>query len=47
MMGGYLGARYTNLFSERSLKRIIGLVLIVVATTMFFRVFGLGVDVLH
>jgi uncharacterized protein len=47
MIGGYLGARYTNRFSERSLKRIIGLVLIVVAATMFLRVFGLGTDVLH
>jgi len=47
MIGGYLGARYTNRFSERSLKRIIGLVLIVVAATMFLRVIGLGVDVLH
>lgn len=47
MIGGYLGARYTNRFSERSLKRIIGLVLIVVAATMFVRVFGLGADVLH
>jgi uncharacterized protein len=47
MVGGYLGARYTNRFSERSLKRIIGLVLIVVALTMFLRVLGLGADVLH
>jgi hypothetical protein len=47
MIGGYLGARCTNRFSERSLKRIIGLVLIVVAATMFVRVFGLGADVLH
>jgi uncharacterized protein len=47
MIGGYLGARYTNRFSERGLKRIIGLVLIVVAITMFLRVFGLGADVLH
>ncbi|MGC1131518.1 MAG: sulfite exporter TauE/SafE family protein [Nitrososphaeraceae archaeon] len=47
MIGGYLGARYTSQFSERSLKRIIGLVLIVVATTMFVRVFGLGADILH
>lgn len=47
MIGGYLGARYTNRFSERSLKRIIGLVLIVVSATMFVRVFGLGADVLH
>jgi uncharacterized membrane protein YfcA len=42
MIGGYLGARYTNLFSERSLKRIIGLVLIVVAITMFLRVSRIG-----
>jgi hypothetical protein len=44
MIGGYLGARYTNRLSERSLKRLIGLVLIVVAATMFLRVFGLGAD---
>lgn len=47
MIGGYLGARYTDRFSERNLKRIIGLVLIVVAATMFLRVFGLGTDLLH
>jgi uncharacterized protein len=47
MMGGYLGARYTNRFNERTLKRIIGLVLIVVAATMFFRVYVLGVNVFH
>jgi uncharacterized membrane protein YfcA len=46
MIGGYLGARYTNRFSERSLKRLIGLVLIVVAT-MFLRVFGLEAEILH
>jgi uncharacterized membrane protein YfcA len=45
MMGGYLGARYTNRFNERSLKHIIGLVLIVVAAAMFFRVYVLGVNV--
>ncbi|MGA8844503.1 MAG: sulfite exporter TauE/SafE family protein, partial [Nitrososphaeraceae archaeon] len=39
MVGGYLGARYTNRFSDKSLKRIIGIVLIVVATTMFLRAF--------
>jgi hypothetical protein len=39
MLGGYLGARYTNRFSDTSLKRIIGIVLIVVAITMFLRVF--------
>ena len=42
MIGGYLGARYTNLFSERNLKRVIGLILIVVAITMFLRVFKIG-----
>jgi uncharacterized membrane protein YfcA len=47
MLGGYLGAKYTNRFSESTLKRLIGLVLIVVATTMFLRVFGLGGNVLH
>lgn len=37
MIGGYLGAKYTNRFSDRTLKRIIGIVLIVVAFTMFAR----------
>ena len=41
MIGGYLGARYTNRFSDRNLKRIIGLVLIAVAITMFLRAFEL------
>jgi uncharacterized membrane protein YfcA len=39
MIGGYLGARYTNRFSDRSLKRVIGIVLIIVAITMFLRAF--------
>jgi uncharacterized protein len=39
MIGGYIGARYTNRFSETNIKRIIGLVLIIVAITMFWRVF--------
>ena len=39
MIGGYLGARYTNRFSDTSLKRIIGIMLIVVAITMFLRAF--------
>lgn len=38
MIGGYLGARYTNRFKESNLKRLIELVLIVVVFTMFFRV---------
>jgi uncharacterized membrane protein YfcA len=37
MVGGYLGPRYTNRFSERRLKQIIGIVLIAVAITMFVR----------
>jgi uncharacterized protein len=41
MIGGYLGARYTNRFKESNLKRLIGLVLILVAFTMFFRIFQL------
>ncbi|MGC1134417.1 MAG: sulfite exporter TauE/SafE family protein [Nitrososphaeraceae archaeon] len=46
MIGGYLGARYTNRFSERILKRLIGIVLIVVAISMFLRVFELTTHVL-
>lgn len=37
MVGGYLGPRYTNRFSERRLKQIIGMVLIAIAITMFLR----------
>jgi uncharacterized membrane protein YfcA len=47
MIGGYLGARYTNRFSERGLKRLIGMVLIVVAITMFLRVFELPTHLLN
>lgn len=46
MIGGYLEARYTNRFSGRSLKHTIGLVLIIVAVTMFLRVFELTTHVL-
>jgi len=38
MVGAYLGARYTNKFSESNLKFIIGLVLVIVAVSMFWRV---------
>jgi uncharacterized membrane protein YfcA len=38
MVGGYIGASLTHRFSERNLKRIIGIVLIVVAIIMFIRV---------
>ena len=47
MVGGYLGARYTNRFSDKSLKRIIGIVLIVVATTMFLRAFEVTTHILN
>jgi uncharacterized membrane protein YfcA len=43
MIGGYLGAKYTNRFSDTNLKRIIGLVLIIVAVSMLLRVFQLTV----
>jgi uncharacterized protein len=39
MLGGFIGARYTNRFSDTSLKRIIGIVLFAVAITMFLRAF--------
>jgi uncharacterized membrane protein YfcA len=41
MVGGYTGATFTNRFSDRSLRRIIGIVLITVAIAMFWRVFDL------
>lgn len=37
MLGGYLGAKYTDRFGEKTLKRIIAIVLIIVAITMFIR----------
>lgn len=39
MVGGYIGANFTHRFSERNLKRIIGVVLIVVAIAMFSQVY--------
>jgi uncharacterized membrane protein YfcA len=42
MIGGYIGASFTQHFSERNLKRIIGTVLMVVAVTIFIRIY-LGV----
>jgi uncharacterized protein len=38
LVGGYIGASFAHRFSERNLKRIIGIVLIFVAITMFIRV---------
>jgi hypothetical protein len=48
LRNGYLEARYTDRFSdsERSLKLIVGKALIVVAITMFLRVFELTRHVL-
>lgn len=37
MMGGYIGAKYTGRFSERSLKLLIGFVLVAVAAVMFWQ----------
>jgi len=39
MLGGYMGAKYTNRFSEGSLKLIIGIVLIVVTGFIIWRIF--------
>ena len=39
MVGGYLGAKYTNRVSETRLKQLIGFVLIVVASIMLWQVF--------
>jgi uncharacterized membrane protein YfcA len=39
MIGGYMGAKYTNRFSEGSLKLIIGIVLIVVTGIIIWRIF--------
>ena len=35
MIGGFLGARYTNRLSSTNLKRLIGIILAIVATTIF------------
>jgi uncharacterized membrane protein YfcA len=42
MVGGYIGARYTNRFNARTLKMLIGIVLVLVAITMFLRAFMLS-----
>jgi uncharacterized protein len=39
MIGGYMGAKYTNRFSEGSLKLIIGIVLIVITGVIIWRMF--------
>jgi len=38
MVGGYIGAKFTNRFSAERLKLIIGIVLVVVALFMFSRI---------
>ncbi len=35
MFGGFLGAKYTNRISPSTLKRLIGIVLAIVAITIF------------
>ena len=39
MVGGYLGAKYTNRVSEAHLKQLIGFVLIIVSAIMLWQVF--------
>lgn len=46
MICAFLGAKYTNQFSDKSLKRIIAIVLIVVAITMFLRAFETTIHIL-
>ena len=41
MIGGYIGAKYTDRFSPRTLKQLIGMVLIIVAVLMFLKAAGL------
>ena len=37
MIGGYIGAKYTNRFSASTLRLLIGIVLVVVAVIMFLK----------
>jgi len=41
MAGGYVGAKYTSRLSDRSLKRLIGIVSLIVTFEIFIRVFEL------
>jgi uncharacterized membrane protein YfcA len=41
MLGAYIGAKFTNRFNDTTLKFIIGLVLVIVAISMFWRVFSM------
>ena len=41
MLGAYLGAKFTNRFKDSTLKFIIGLVLVIVAVSMFWRVLSM------
>jgi len=41
MLGAYLGAKFTNRFNDSTLKFIIGLVLVIVAISMFWRVLSM------
>ena len=42
MIGGFAGARYSQRFSDKSIKKILGIVLIAVGVTMFIRAIILG-----
>ena len=41
MLGAYLGAKFTNRFNDSTLKFIIGLVLVIVAISMFWQVLSM------
>jgi uncharacterized protein len=41
MLGAYIGAKFTNRFNDTTLKFIIGLVLVIVAISMFWRVLSM------
>jgi uncharacterized membrane protein YfcA len=42
MIGGFAGARYSQRFSDKTIKKILGIVLIAVGVTMFIRAIILG-----
>ncbi|HJS64955.1 MAG TPA: sulfite exporter TauE/SafE family protein [Nitrososphaeraceae archaeon] len=46
MIGGFLGAKYTNNLSSDYLKKLIGIVLAIVALTIFFSIF-MGFNILY
>ena len=42
MIGGFAGARYSQLFNDMTKRKIVGIVLIGVAVTMFVRAVTIG-----